>query len=471
MGKFADSFTSLLFAGGDRKAGELVRPGTAARDVYGTAPSIHTGGYAAGSARRQLEAYASGNQRAIDLVADCLDVICDTVATADWYLDDPTAQDHSKLRVPKHRYEADPNQRLAPPELVELLENPNPWMDYGEWVALSWIDWLLTGDSFTLKYGPNEAGQPLALYRLSPALVDVIPGEDGNLVKKYKYEVPGEEPVEYDPQDVIHIRRPNPHDPYRGAGLISAGPNIFNMEVALQGVKTAYFENGTRLGGVLETDSAVSPGLVETIRREFAGLFSGIETSYQVPVLQRGLHWKPMQGNAAEAEFVALTEKSQERILAKFGVPRRKLGLPIETSSTTAPQAEDRTFAQDKMRPAMNKFQNALTAQLVLPAWGLRFRIDYEYQMPIEDRIKLATEFATLPGVTLGEVRKFANLDELDGDNAELNDLVLNLPGDDENESTVKDKALGREPGRPPKPGNTRAIDAAAVDNPDAEVA
>lgn len=468
MGRFADSFQHLVF-NGPAKAGELATTRPRAPQVYGRHPTTPLSNFGTGTAQRALEAYASGNARSIDLVADCLEVITDTAASADWYLENPAATTSSELRLPKHSYEAAPGQHRAPQDLVKLLEQPNPWMDYAEWLALAWIDWILTGDSFTLKFSPDQTGKPLSLYRLSPALVEVVPGTDGNLIGKYKYAVPGEEVVEYDPQDVIHIKRPNPHDPYRGAGVIAAGPRIFDMEVALTETKAGYFERGTRLGGVLETDNNVSPGLVEVIRREFSGLFAGVGNEYQIPVLQRGLHFKPMQGNAAEAEFVALTEKSQERVLAKFRVPRRKLGLPIETSATTAPQAEDRTFAQDVMRPSLDKFQKAITGQLTV-AWGLRFGIEYEYQMPVEERIKLATEFATLPGVKLREVREFAGLDPLDDDLEHFNDLLLNLPGEEDDESDVKDRPLGSEGGRPPKGENTEVIDDKTVKKPDAKV-
>lgn len=465
MSRLGDTLRSIAFAGGDAKAGEIVDERPLAREVHGSRQ--HTTGDFGPGAKRALETYGSGTHYAIDLVADALEVIGSTAATADWYLEDPTAQTRKAAIKYRHRVEADRGEHLAPRDLVELLENPNPWMGYEEWMELSWIDWILTGDSFTLKFRPDEDGKPLSLYRLAPDLVEVVPASDGNLIKSYKYAVPGEEAVEYRPQDVIHIRRPNPHNPYRGAGVIACGPRVFDLEVALQDTKARYFEQGTRLSGVLESKEPIGPSIIASIRNEFAALFAGVDASYQVPVLQRGLKWKAIQGTAAEAEFAKMTEKSQERLLAKFGVPRRKLGLPIETSSTTAPQAEERTFAQDRMRPAMNKFQNALTAQLTL-AWGLRYRIKYDYEMPIEERIKLASEFASLPGVMVKEVREFAKLPALEGENAQHAELLLNLPGENDDESDIKDRRVGREGGRTPKGENTASFDRAG--DPDARV-
>lgn len=463
MGLLSNSFRQIAFGGGETKAATgLVR----APAVYGSGRNVAGGHYAASTAKRQLEAYASGHQRSIDLVADCLEAITETASAANYHFEDS----EGKVLV-RQRSEAEKHARLAPVDLVELFAHPNPWMSYEELLELSWIDWLLTGDSFTLKFRPDSAGRPLALYRLAPYLVEVEPGEQGDLIGGYRYSVPGADDVVFSPDDVVHIKRPNPHDPYRGAGLISAGPRIFDMEVALTETKANYFEQGTRLSGVLESDNSISPGLIESIRTEFAGLFSGSGRDWLVPVLQRGLHFKPMQGNAAEAEFVQLTEQSQERILAKFRVPRSKLGLPIESSSTTQPAEERRNFATDVMRPSLNKYQTAWSDQLTVPGWGLSYVIEFEYEMPIEDRIKLAGEYAKLPGIMVKEVREFAGRDPLEGDNAQFNDLVLNLPGENDNGSDVKDQPLPGEGGRPPNPENTEAITEESVNKPDAAVA
>lgn len=464
MGALTNSFRELAFGGSNAKAATgLVR----APSVYGAGRhgNAVTGSYAASTAKRQLEAYASGHQRSIDLVADCLEIITETASSANYHFEDTDG----KVLV-RERSEAEKHGRTAPSDLVELFAHPNPWMSYEELLELGWIDWLLTGDSFTLKFRPDSSGRPLALYRLAPYLIEVEPGEGGDLIGGYRYSVPGAEDVVFHPDDVVHLKRPNPHDPYRGAGLISAGPRIFDMEVALTETKANYFEQGTRLSGVLESDNSISPGLIESIRTEFAGLFAGKGRDWLVPVLQRGLHFKPMQGNAAEAEFVQMTEQSSERILAKFRVPRSKLGMPIESSSTTQPAEERRNFAQDVIRPSMNKYQTALSDQLTLPGWGLKYVIEYEYQMPIEDRIKLAGEFAKLPGITVKEARAFADLDPLEGDNAQFNDLVLNLPGEDDNASDVKDQPLPGEGGRPPNPENTRPITPESVKDADAAV-
>jgi HK97 family phage portal protein len=424
-----------------------------APEVFGHSLSTTAGSrYSGASAKRQLQVYGAGATESIDWVADALDIIADTAAAADWHF-----EDYDGNEVPRSRKEAEKHARLADPWLVMLLEQPNAWQSWEDIVKLVWIDKYITGDGFIYKRGESLEGHPLQLFRLAPYFVEVIPGKSGKLIDAYEYKVPGEPAVRIPPEKIIHWKGANPHDPYRGAGIIAKAPRVFDMEVALNETKAAYFENGARLTGVLESDAAISDSLATKLRRQFAGIYAGVRQAFQVAVLGRGLKYNAIQSSAKDAEFGNMTEQSRDRILAMLGVPRALLGLSIETSATTAPAEERRNFANNRMRPALNEFQTLIT-QGITSDFGLKFCIEFEYQMPIEDQYKLAGELAKAPGVRIEEVRERFGLAPLEGDKAELNDMVINLPGEDGNGSEVKDPPLPGEGGRPPAPGSTKEI-------------
>lgn len=450
------TFTELVFGPDDNKAvlADDNRPGSAI--VTGTTSTPTGGRFGSADAAMTLEAYAGKHGKAIDWVMAGLDLIGDTASEATWYLE--TTQGD---RLPRDRAEAKKGERLAPSDLVSLMERPNPWMSYEELIKLTLIDELLTGDAFWLLFGQNDSQQPLAIYRLSPALVEIIPGKD-TMIKSFKYSVPGMTPVEFSSEDVLQFKRPNPHDPYRGAGIIAGGRRAFEMELALTDTKANYYEQGAKLSGVLETErSGLGEGVLAKIRKQFMGYYQGTSNAYKVAVLEAGMKFNPISSNAAEAEFGAMSDQSRDRILAMLRVPPALLGLSAGSSSGTSAikgGAEDdrRTFANSTVRPRLNKLQNDISI-ITERGWGLRFKIDYEYQMPIETQLELATNFAALPGVKVEEVRSKVGLDPL-GD--ERDQIVLNLPGENDNESKVKDRNLGTEPGRPPKGEHTAAIPA-----------
>lgn len=434
-----------------------------APEIYGATMGRSSGSrFAAASAKRQLEAYGSGTDKAMDWVADCMGVIAETAAHAGWHL-----EDYEGNTAPRTRAEADKNARLADPWLVQLLEEPNAYQSWEEIIELYVIDRYITGDGLLYKRGDDGQGRPLQLLRLPPQHTEVVPGDEGELVKCYEYKAPGKVAIPIPPEKVIHWKGANPHDSYRGAGVIAMGPRIFDAEIALNDTKASYFENGARLEGVLESEQAINDNTAAKLRRQFAGIYAGARKAFQVAVLGRGLQYKEIQSNAKDAEIARLSDQSRDRILALFRVPLAMLGISNETSATTAPAEERRVFANTRMRPILDTLQTLLTKELTAD-FGLKLKIDYEYQMPIEDQFKLGGEFAKIPGVLVREVREQFNLPRLtsvmdDETKAKkLEELVLNMPdplGADK--GGVPDQPLPGEKGRPPKPENTLPLDAA----------
>jgi phage portal protein BeeE len=113
---------------------------------------------------------------------------------------------------------------IGPIALYNLLDQPNPYMDYEELISLLIIDILLVGNAYWYKWGQNEQGQPLALYRLAPPYVKIKPGDLGPA--GYEYTVPDigqKKPLKMKLNEVLHFKLPNPHDPYYGLGVIQGG--------------------------------------------------------------------------------------------------------------------------------------------------------------------------------------------------------------------------------------------------------
>ena len=109
------------------------------------------------------------------------------------------------------------------------------------------------------------------------------------------------------------------------------------------------------------------------------------------------------------------------------------------------------------MQPFMESSSGGSRA--LTQAWDVDFVIDYRYQMPKEDQVKLAGDFSKIPGVTVREVREFLELPPTGDDS--IDDLVLNLPGDNGvpgQPQWLPGPATPGEGGRPPNGSNTTAF-------------
>jgi HK97 family phage portal protein len=406
--------------------------------------------FAQKEAGRHLQAYG-GDSDAIDWVMDCVRLITETAADAKTHFEKGGVE---YIDADKRAFDTPSEVQDAPRSLVDLFDQPNPYMGYEEFIQLTLTDYLLVGNAYWLKYRMNDAGQPLALYRLAPPLVKVVPGEMG--IEGYTYSVPGKEDLKIAPEAVVHFRMPNPHDPYYGLGVIQGGARMLDLELALTNTQASYYENRAQPSMVVQSERRVPVDVFNRLKTQLQQNYSGASNAGELMVLESGLKYQSISPSAADAMFKELTQLSRDRILAMFRVPGKLLGINDDTGSSSDEASESQRIFDDKtMRPLLNKFQNSVTAG-VTSAWGLEFKIEYEYLMPIEERLKLAAAFASMPGVKVREVRKYLGLSAL-GD--ERDEWVLNLPGEDgtadDTDAGHPDFGIGAEHGRPPNPENT----------------
>lgn len=397
-------------------------------------------------AAKHLEVY--GGRYAVDWVMDCVDVYATTYADAPYHFENDEGERFEARD--KSKRDAD-DFKSAPFDLRGLLDQPNPQTDGNQFRQQLMIDYLMVGNSYWLKFGNPE--RPKALYRLDPRYIQIRPGARRDVVE-YVYVKPGSTERRFKVNEVIHVKRPNPHSPYFGIGVIAGGARVIDIELAMSASMNAYYENGTRLSGVLETDRTLQPAMFNKIRRSFSAMYQGVSAGYQVAVLERGLKFKPIQSTAADAEFSKLSPQIRSRIAAMFKLPLSMLGDVGQGDSNSVNKESRRTWSNDIMKPLIGRIDSQLTSQLTA-YYGLRLITDYAYEMPIEDQYDLGAVFSATPGVTVREVRERMGLPPLGND---IDDMVLNLPGEEENESEVKDRNLGPEGGRPPKGENTASF-------------
>ena len=406
-------------------------------------------------ARRHLSSY--GGDQAIDAVNDCVNVYVDAMLSASYKF-----EKDGEHFIPRKEKDSPPDVKLAPQDLVDLVERPNPYQDYGEFMSLTIIDYLLVGNFYWLKFRPLDGmDRPMALYRLSPADVTVIPGST-DLIAAYEYNIPGvAKPVRFPADMVIHGRRPNPHNAYLGLGIIAAGARMLDIELAVTETQAQFFEQGAKLSGVLQSDRRVPDAVFKKISAQFRSMYSGSANAYKIAVLEQGLKFQSIQPTAAENQFEALSRLSFERICRLFRIPPELLG---GVDKIGVLQEAKRQFTNDTMRPLLDRLQKIITIGLAEPGWGYNFEFDYKYVLPREDQLKLVAGFASLPGVRVNEIRAEAGLpplpqDEVGLDGKPIGDMIVNLPG----KSTEQPGGHATQPllgqaGRPPLMENTMAF-------------
>lgn len=421
--------------------------------IPGQSPSVDSHGKRLSQRRAETHLSSYGGDQAMDWVMDCVRFYADTVANADFHFEKPVPLGSIKEK-------GDP---LEPPtDLQNLIAQPNPYQDYIELMELLVIDLLLVGNSYWLKWRTNDKGQPLALYRLAPPYVeiDTTPWGPGG----YIYQIPNAEKLQFEPEDVIHLRlaNPDPKNPYFGMGIIQGAGRAADLDLSLTDSQSSYFEKRGLPSVAVESDRRVPKDVFNKMRKQLAARVGGPRNAGELLVLESGLKLSSIAPNAGDAGFAPLSKMSRDRIFALFRMNPKMLGITDESGNENVAEAQ-KQWDTKTGRPFMNKLQRKISKELI-ELWELAYVIDYEAEMTPEEQAQHAGMVGEIPGVEVDEVRKAGKLgDHQDGT---IGSMTLNLPGaeggtGEGGDSTRKgfpDRGLPGESGRPPNPENTRAF-------------
>lgn len=414
------------------------------------------------TATRHSDAY--GGRQAIDWVYDAINLYADPVSTAPYRL---TRSDGTKLVRTKTKG-TPPDHEVGPADLYALLDKPNPFMLYDELLALLVIDLMLVGDGYWYQYQKTSSGKPLALYRLAPSHVRIKPGPQGP--KHYEYQPPGSpNKLKIPVEDVIHFKRPNPHDMYYGMGVIQGGGRAMDLELALTDTITSYYENRADPSLIVQSERRVPRDVFNKLRAQLRARTAGSRNAGELLVLEAGLKASSLSASARDALYDELSKMSRNRIFVKFRTSPLLYGLLDEASGSNKVADARREFNNETLRPFMKKLSTHISAALA-QKWDCEFAIEHEEILPPEEALKVGESMAKLPGIKVREARRAYRqfgIEESTGD-PEIDEMVLNLPGeemDEDGQGGFADRPLGGangESGRPPKGENTRAIKAGA---------
>lgn len=323
--------------------------------------------------------------------------------------------------------EEDDNAIAASP-LLDLLARPNPMQTGFQLLEAVFIDLELTGNCFLALEEQDGRGRPAELYRLSPDCVTVLP-DPVRMIAGYVYTVNGKA-IRYAPEELLHLKAPNPLSDLYGMGTIEAGEARFDSELAMAEHERQFWRNGAKITGVLTTDNAVDDKVFDRLKVTIRNFFRG--SGYSTLMLENGLKYQSVSDGPAKLGMLEMGKASRDMILAMFGVPPTKLGI-LENANYKA-QASDEFFWTETIDPKLTRLEQGLQRLVdrFHPGAGYRLafdRLNFSDDLPTATVAKLLAESGS---ATVDEVRAYRGEEALGGDAGAMllvpSTLVLRRP-------------------------------------------
>lgn len=273
----------------------------------------------------------------------------------------------SITNAPIRAYEGDLDHPLladAATPLAKLLARPNKYQSQIEFMQLNDIYLNVAGNCYIALDRPKRGALPEAWYPLRPDRVFIIPKERQLIGFIYIPEgKSSSDAVPFLPEDLIHVKLPNPGDPLEGMGyglspLSSAAYSTDVDNDATRFLKT-FFQKGTMINTYLKFNVPLDDAAMSRARTRFQEIYGGYGNWSEVGVVDEGAEIKQFGMNFRDMGFDTIDERNEGRILGPFGVPPSLLATRMSMSTSTYANREQdrRQFWEDTMLPELKLFE------------------------------------------------------------------------------------------------------------------
>ncbi len=246
------------------------------------------------------------------------------------------------MTAPLRAYRGDPDYPEVLPDthrLSKLVSRPNHFQSGIEFQNLNLVYLNISGNCYILK--DREKKQ---LLPLRPDRTYIIP-DKGKMpagIIGYLYVPEGktmEQGVPILEEDIIHIKLPNPYDPFEGMGYgfspMSAGARSTDVDNMVTKFLKRFFDRGTMLAGLLKFDVPLDDESFNLVAKRWMKQYGGWTNWDKPGILDRGGDYKRLGMTFDEMGFAELDGRNESRMLAPFGVPPILIGTKLGLDRST----------------------------------------------------------------------------------------------------------------------------------------
>ena len=357
------------------------------------------------------------------------------------------------ITAPLRVYSGTPEEpELLPPEhvLSQLVARPNRWQSWSEFQGLAEVFLNLSGNCYIYL---DKEEEPWAMYLLRPDQVRIVPKPGKKELMGFLYIPSGKmqaDAVPYLPQDIIHIRLPNPLDPLDGLGYglapLSPAARSANVDNEVTRYLQIFFQKGAMPPGLIKYDIPLDDSDVMRARTRWQEIYGGVDNWADIVILDQGGEYERVGLSFNEMGFEGIDERNEARMTQVFGVPPILIGARVGLKHATYSNYElaRKAFWEDTMVPELRMFeaeyQHYLGGNGVFVAFDLS-RVP-ALSLSAAEKRETAGEAFQRAGITRNEYRAALHLDPIEGGDVYL--IPFNMT---EIPAGVKSKAEGHAKG------------------------
>ena len=326
----------------------------------------------------------------------CVRLIAQTIGTLPLELFNVGDDGSRTLAVDNDLYDLLHDQPNAEQTAVEF------WEGIGACLAV----W---GNAYALKQ--RMGARVVALDLLRPFWMSPLRRKDGSLVYRYSDPVAGA--VDYEAEDIMHIRGFGFGDVV-GLSPLAFNRNTIGLAIAIDEASGGIFRNGLRIAGWFRYkggNGVLTAPQREDAKKALIEPYSGSENAGRAGILPGDFEWVATAMNPDDAQLIESRRMSVEDVCRIFGVPPIMIGHSGQgqTMWGTGVDTIVLGFLTTTLRPYLHRIEAAIGRDLIGRAGRRRMRCAFDVEELIrgdnKGRAEVDQSLANTGIMTRNEIR------------------------------------------------------------------
>jgi len=260
--------------------------------------------------------------------------------------------------LPLHTFERqeDGKRRATEHPVASILSRrPNDYMTSYTLRETMMGHCLMWGNGYA-EIVRDGSGMPTALLPITPDRIKIEVDNMGRVV----YVV--DEQVKLAADDVLHVAGQG-FDGIQGRSIITLARESIAVGMAAERFGGSFFQNGARLGGVLEHPGKMSKDASDRLRESWRAAHGGSGKAGSTALLEEGMKWSQLSISQNDAQFLETRRFQVEEIARWFGIPQHLLGS-MDAATFSNIEHQQIEFVTHTLRPWLVRWEQEISRKL-----------------------------------------------------------------------------------------------------------
>lgn len=254
---------------------------------------------------------------------------------------------------------------------LDLWNNPNELHTKTQLTKLYVTYMNLTGENYILKSDEQVKGYPAALYIMPSQFVEFKLGKTirDSIIEynnnKYEYE------------QVIRDMIPDPVNPYKGRGVVSAAASAIDTDMSAIDYNRQFFANQARPSQVINVKNKLDDVAAKRFKQEIVDLHTGTDNAGKPLILEGDLAITPYGLSQREMDYLGSRKFTKDEIFAMFKTSPAMLGMTENVNRSNA-DAAALIFNRLVVVPRVKQLIDMLNRRLLSERDQEKYYFDFE---------------------------------------------------------------------------------------------